>query len=296
MGSLTLAGFVVGTYRSSNSNEDRDKIVAEWNHPKSDLDIFVANVNTPIIEAIHSHCDEVLVMGWLPDLSRMVEICAKHSHSEATIRILKVKNSYHDQTERDFIVAWIQGNLASANNALPQWVYESPVISEICWSELAKRIFHQPFNRYAWIAQEDNGIGYGYHSDITVSLGHVFSMAARLIIHQQQDQDFWTDNSHVLVQGCILFNKLFGNDITANEIENYLTRTPQQLRKEFLPLFKSAMELALNEKNGNGDDNIQEGGVDGDAGSKRKASDDGGRGEKKLRIVWITKDRSGCES
>jgi len=274
-----MAGFVVGIYRSSHTDADRDKIVAEWNDPKSDLDIFVANVNTPIKEAIHSSCDEVLVIGWLPDLRRMVEICAKHGHSKATIRILKVKNSYHDQAERDFIVEWAQGNLASAPNALPQWVYDIPVISEICWSELAKTLFHQPFNRYAWVAQEESGIAFSYHSDATASLGHVFSMAARLIIHQQQDQDFWADNSHVLVQGCILFNKLFGNDIAANGVEDYLTRTPEQLREDFLPLFKSAMELALHDKKCNDED--------GDAGSKRNASDDGGHGGKKLKTSVV---------
>ena len=290
-----MAGFVVGTHHSSHTDADRDKIVVEWNDPKSDLDIFVANVNTPTKEAIHSFCDEVLVMGWFPDPKRMVEICAKHDYPAATIHILKAKNSYHDQMERDFIVEWAQGDLAASTNALPQWVYDIPVISEICWSELAKTVFHLPFNRYAWIAQEDSDIAFSYHSDITASLGHVFSMAARLIIHQQQDQDFWADNSHVVVQGCILFNKFFGNDIATNQVEDYLTRTPEQLREEFFPLFKSAMELALNGKNGDGDEDGKavkhenEG-----AGPKRKASDDGGRGGKKPRIVITRKNKTGC--
>ena len=197
--------------------------------------------------------------------------------------------------ERDFIVEWAKGDLAAATNALPQWVYDIPVISEICWSEPAKTVFHQSFNRYAWIAQEDSGIAFSYHSDVTASLGHVLSMAARLMVHQQQDQDFWAENSCVLVQGCILFNESFGSDIATNQVEDYLTRTPEQLREEFLPLFKSAMELALRGKKGDDDEDDQAiKDEDEGAGPKRKASEDGGYGGKKRKIVLTRKDKTGC--
>lgn len=284
MGLFTIAGFNVGTYRSSDSNAERDGILAEWNDPDSDLGIFVANVNTSGTETIRFSCGEILVIGWLPDPKKLLDICVQHDHPEVTIHILKAKNSYHDQMEKVFTDWWSKG-ISSMD--IPEWRWMSfhPGTRDICSFELAKTVFHQPFNRYAWIAQEARGISFSYHSDATTRLGHVFSMAARLIIHQHQDQEFWEANSPVLARGCLLFSKFFGNDIAAIEVEDYLTRTPEQLRKDFLPLFRAAMELARNEKGQmDNEDNQVVKEEDGGAGPKRKASNDGGHGGKKQKI------------
>ena len=281
-----MAGSVVGTYRSSDDNGDRDAIVANWNDAQSDLDIFVANVHTSIIETIHCSCSEVLIMGWFPDPNKMSHSRVFYDHPDTTtVHILKVKNSYHDYMEKDFTLWWarLQTSFLEGSN---EWMLDIPVIRDICSFEFAKGVFHQPFNRYAWIAQEDSDIAFSFHSDVTASLGHVFSMAASLMLYQQQDKEFWVDNSRVLVEGCLLFNKFFGNDTAANEVEDYLTRTTEQLREDFLPLFKSAMELALHGKKGDDDEDdraIKD--EDEGAGPKRKTSDDRGYGGKKRKIV-----------
>lgn len=122
---LTVAGFNVGTVRSSDKQAHRTKVIAEWNDPDSDLEIFVANVNTMATGVnMHHCCSKGAFINWhlnaktmLQIVGRLVRIGQKH---QVIFHLLKVKNSYHDNMERLCTTKW--ATQLSAEIGLADWL------------------------------------------------------------------------------------------------------------------------------------------------------------------------------
>ncbi|KAF5008440.1 hypothetical protein FDECE_5272 [Fusarium decemcellulare] len=238
---FTIAGFNVGTVRSCDKVSARNKIIADWNNPASDLNIFVANVDIMKDVDMHHCCSKGAFFGWHLNargmrqaIGRLIRINQK---KEVMFHILKVKNSYHDHIERICITKW--ANQLSAKIPLPGWMTDE--IREICVFEMIKAYWHQSFNRYAWVVEYDvQGHALEYHSDDVIRLGHIFSVVAKLLLRcQPEDQEFLVKHMPVLVEGCRCAMKQFP---TVDDIEKYLRYPEDSLRDTFMPIFKSAMQ------------------------------------------------------
>ncbi|KAJ3527284.1 hypothetical protein NM208_g10777 [Fusarium decemcellulare] len=239
---FTIAGFNVGTIRSCDKASDRNKIIADWNDPASDLNIFVANVDIMKDVDMDHCCSKGAFFGWHLNARGMCQAIGRliriNQKKEVMFHILKVKNSYHDHIERICITKW--ANQLSAKIPLPGWMTDE--IREICVFEMIKTYWHQSFNRYAWVVEYDvQGHALEYHSDDVIRLGHIFSVVAKLLLRcQPEDQEFWVKHMPVLVEGCRCAMKQFP---TVDDIEKYLRYPEDSLRDTFMPIFKSAMQV-----------------------------------------------------
>ncbi|KAF4463903.1 hypothetical protein FALBO_9275 [Fusarium albosuccineum] len=238
---FTIAGFNVGTVRSCDKVSARNKIIADWNDPTSDLHIFVANIDTMKDVDMHHCCSKGAFFGWHLNARGMRQAIGRpiriNQKKEVMFHILKVKNSYHDHIERICITKW--ANQLSAKIPLPGWMTDE--IREICVFEVIKAYWHQSFNRYAWVVEYDvQGHALEYHSDDVIRLGHIFSVVAKLLLRcQPEDEEFWVKHMPVLVEGCRCAKKQFP---TVDDIEKYLRYPEDSLRDTFMPIFKSAMQ------------------------------------------------------
>ncbi|KAF4454841.1 hypothetical protein F53441_2711 [Fusarium austroafricanum] len=241
---FVVAGFNVGTVRASDEPKDDDEIIAEWNDPTSDLEILVANVETAVMDVnMHTCCFKALILDWplepdgiLRTLNHMVQNC----ETPAIIHMPKIRDGYYDVVERIFCTKWAMQLSQDIN--LPEWI--TGAIREICVFEMIKTAWHQPFNRYAWIVNHDlrEHQTLSYSLDDTLRLGHVFSIAAKLILlcSQGKDKDFWTGNEGFFVDACFHCMESYKTE----ELEAYLSQKLVQLKNIFLPHFQTAIRLA----------------------------------------------------
>ncbi|KAF4954432.1 hypothetical protein FGADI_5298 [Fusarium gaditjirri] len=70
---------------------------------------------------------------------------------------------------------------------------------------------------------------------------HVFSIAAKLLLDNPENQDSWIENIDWIVDGCRELMLAFD---TPEEIDDYLTRTPEELFDYFSAMFTAAVVKA----------------------------------------------------
>ncbi|KAJ4265989.1 hypothetical protein NW762_003962 [Fusarium torreyae] len=241
VGLFVMAGFKVGTVRASDTR--RSKIIDKWNERSSSLEILVIDVDSMLDGVnIHTNCTKGLLLNWLIDPKRMLHVIGSlvriGQQNPVMFHILKTKNTYYDNLERICCTKWAIQLSTEIN--LPEWM--TGEVREICVFEWIKTSWHQSFNRYAWVVEHDvRGHDIEYHSSDMIRLGHVFSLAAKLIIGHPEDWEFWVDSMPVLVQAC---HRMMESFDTPGEIEGYLSRTPEELRDGFIGLFELAIGLA----------------------------------------------------
>ncbi|KAF5711411.1 purine utilization transcriptional regulator [Fusarium globosum] len=246
VGLFVTAGFDVGTVRPSDGTVETDRIIREWNNPRSGLEIFVANIYTKVMDVdMQKCCSKALVLDWPLEPQRLLRTTnhmvknTLNGREPAMIHMLKLCWSYQDEVERICCTKWaIQ---LSNDINLPEWM--TGAVREVCIFEMIKTAWHQEFNRYAWVIMHDNRYlddevqHMSHHDGITDRLGHVFSIAAKLILNFPEDRKFWTDKEDIFVAGCYRF--LMVDD----RPEEKLTYTPDRLRENCLLAFEHAMDF-----------------------------------------------------
>ncbi|KAF5568332.1 hypothetical protein FPHYL_2870 [Fusarium phyllophilum] len=236
VGLFVTAGFDVGTVRTSDSTVATDRIIREWNNPQSGLEIFVANVNTKVMHA-----------------------------APATVHILKLRWSHHDEVERICCTKWAMQLSKDIN--LPEWM--TGAVREVCIFEMIKTAWHQGFNRYAWVVMHDmggqdyDGSPISHHDGIAPRLGHVFSIAAKLMLNFPEDKKIWADSEDALVAGCHHFLRVIDADFEkgTDRLEEKLSYTPERLRDTCLLAFEHSMDFIYHQLEhgyGYGDDGYHE--------------------------------------
>ncbi|RGP71784.1 hypothetical protein FSPOR_3150 [Fusarium sporotrichioides] len=94
---FTLAGFKAGSYRLSDNEAEKEKILDEWNDQNSDLQVLVADVTAPATAGtMHNCCSKVLILGWFGDSENMFQATGVHGSRNVTFHLLKVSDTYHD--------------------------------------------------------------------------------------------------------------------------------------------------------------------------------------------------------
>ncbi|CZR36035.1 uncharacterized protein FPRO_03705 [Fusarium proliferatum ET1] len=242
---FTIAGLDVVTVRPSDSSITKNNIIAKWNDPKSGIEVFVANAsNMGTSVNMHTCCCKGIFMNWLMTAKAMLQIIGRliriNQVKPVKFHLIKLKNSYYDNIERICVTKW--ANQLSAEVMLPDWMTDA--MREICVFELIKTSWHQPFNRYAWVVERDViGHNIEYHSNDMIGLGHVFSIVAKLLLDNPQDeiQDWWTENVDWIVDGCRELASTFGSP---DEIEAHLSSPPEKLSNYFFEKLVAAVAKA----------------------------------------------------
>lgn len=126
-------------------------MIAEWNDPEYDLEIFVANVNTMATGVnMHHCCSKGAFLNWHLNAKTMLQIVGRlvriGQKNQVIFHLLKVKNSYHDNMERLCTTKWAAQ--LSAEIGLADWLTDD--FRECCVFETIKTAWNQSFNRYAW--------------------------------------------------------------------------------------------------------------------------------------------------
>ncbi|KAF5978076.1 hypothetical protein FBULB1_6265 [Fusarium bulbicola] len=249
---FVTAGFDVGTVRSSDGTVETDRTIREWNNPRSGLDIFVANVNTKVMHAdMQKCCSKALVLDWPLEPERLLWTTNHmvknrlNCRERAMVHILKLRWSHHDEIERICCTKWAIQPSKVIN--LPKWM--TGAVREVCIFEMIKTAWHQGFNRYAWVVMHDmgrqdyDGGSMTHHDGIAPRLGHVFSIAAKLMLNFPDDKEFWADSDEVLVAGCFRFLRVIDSDFEKgiDRLEEKLSYTPESLRENCLLAFEHSM-------------------------------------------------------
>ncbi|CVL12374.1 uncharacterized protein FPRN_03580 [Fusarium proliferatum] len=226
VGLFVTAGFDVGTVRPSDGTVETDRIIREWNNPRSGLEIFVANIYTKVMDVdMQKCCSKALVLDWPLEPQRLLRTTnhmvknTLNGREPAIIHMLKLCWSYQDEVERICCTKWaIQ---LSNDINLPEWM--TGAVREVCIFEMIKTAWHQGFNRYAWVIMHDNRYlddelyHMSHHDGITDRLGHVFSIAAKLILNFPEDRNFWADNEETFVAGCYRFLSAWSDEVESLE-------------------------------------------------------------------------------
>ncbi|KAF5251970.1 hypothetical protein FANTH_2924 [Fusarium anthophilum] len=224
---FVTAGFDVGTVRSSDGAVETSRIIREWNNPHSGLEIFVANVDTKVMHAdMQKCCSKALILDWPLEPERLLR----------TINHM-VKNRLNFR----------EPAMLSKDINLPEWM--TGAVREVCIFAMIKTAWHQGFNRYAWVVMYDmgrqdyDGGSMTHHDGIAPRLGHVFSIAAKLMLNFPEDKEFWADSEEVLVAGCFLFLRVIDSDFEKgiDRLEVQLSYTPENLRENCLLAFEHSM-------------------------------------------------------
>ncbi|KAF5547475.1 snf2 family helicase [Fusarium mexicanum] len=242
---FTIAGFDVVTVRPSDSANTKNNMIAKWNDPSLGIEVFVANANTMGTSVnMHTCCCRGIFMNWLMNAKAMLQIIGRliriNQVKAVKFHLIKLKNSYYDNIERICVTKW--ANQLSAEVMLPDWMTDA--MREICIFELIKTSWHQPFNRYAWVVERDvSGHDMEYHSDDIIGLGHVFSVVAKLLLHdpKSQTQDWWTENVDWIVDGCRELTSTFDSP---DDIEAHLSSPPEELFNYFFEKLVAAVAKA----------------------------------------------------
>ncbi|KAF5543160.1 hypothetical protein FMEXI_7176 [Fusarium mexicanum] len=290
---FVVAGFNVGSIRSSDTGEEQAKIIKQWNNKASGLEILVANLDTKIRDInVHTDCAKGLLLNWTLVPERMLKIINNMSGTsqkgKSIFHMVKVADTYHDAIERVSCTNWAMQ--LSKDIKLPEWM--TGVIREICIFELIKSTWHQEFNRYAWVVAHDlKGSDFKYHDPEWRQLGHVFSIVAKLVLHHPDDREFWIESMPVLVELCFHFNDAFD---ASDFLGHRLCLAPREMRESFLPIFKriKSARAAVDDEQVSERREMLQRGVEARAGDhktvarrgeKRKASDGGEGGAKKQK-------------
>ncbi|KAF5709512.1 hypothetical protein FMUND_10000 [Fusarium mundagurra] len=272
VGLFVTAGFDVGTVRPSDETVETDRIIREWNNLQSGLEIFVANVNTKAMHAdMQKCCCKALILDWpleperlLRTINHMFKNRLKR-REPATVHVLKLRWSHHDEVERICCTKWAMQLSKDIN--LPEWM--TGAVREVCIFEMIKTAWHQGFNRYAWVVMHDMG-GQDYegrsmthHDGIAPRLGHVFSIAAKLMLTFPEDKKFWAGSEDALVAGCHRFLRVIDADFEkgTDRLEEKLSYTPERLRDTCLLAFEHSVDFIYHQLEhgyGYGDDGYHE--------------------------------------
>ncbi|KAH6977342.1 hypothetical protein BKA56DRAFT_674161 [Ilyonectria sp. MPI-CAGE-AT-0026] len=250
---LTTAGFNVGTVRSSDKQTHCTKVIAEWNDPESDLEIFVANVNTMATGVNIYYCySKGAFLNWHLNAKTMLRIVGRlvriGQREQVIFHLLKVKHSYHDNMERLHTTKW--ATQLSAEIGLAEWLTND--FRECCVFEIIKMAWYQPFNRYAWVvAYINEGYDMKYHSLRTVKQGHVISIWAKLMMSiKPEEQLFWKDYVGFLYEGIAQLEGKF----TLAKLEEYMEKDDEWLHKHLMPrsvaVFKELDKAEIEETDG----------------------------------------------
>jgi hypothetical protein len=290
---FVVAGFNVGSIRSSDTTEEQAKIIEHWKNKTSGLEILVANLDTRVMDAnVHTDCTKGLLLNWALEPERMLRIInsmgSTGQKERSVLHMVKVAGSYHDVIERVCCTKWAMQ--LSKDIKLPEWM--TGVIREICIFELIKSTWHQEFNRYAWVVAHDmKGHDVQYHDPKWRQLGHVFSIVAKLVLHHPEDKEFWVESMPILVELCFHFNDAFD---VSDFLGTRLCLTPKEMRKSFLPIFRGikSARAALDDEQASERREMLQRGIEARAGDretvahrgeKRKAGGGGEGGTKKQK-------------
>lgn len=214
----------------------------------------MANIYTKVMDVdMQKYCCKALVLDWpleperlLRTINHMVKNRLNH-REPAMIHMLKVRWSYHDEIERICCTKWAMQLSKDIN--LPEWM--TGAVREVCIFEMIKTAWHQGFNRYAWVVMHDmggqdyDGNSMTHHDGIAPRLGHVFSIAAKLMLNFPEDKKFWADSEDVLVAGCYSFLEVIDVDFEKgiDRLEEKLSYTPERLRENCLLAFEHSMRF-----------------------------------------------------
>ncbi|KAH7202612.1 hypothetical protein BKA60DRAFT_600782 [Fusarium oxysporum] len=216
---FVVAGFNVGSIRSSDTGEEQFKIMDQSKNKASGLEILVANVNTKVRDVnAHTDCTKGLLLNWTLEPARMLKMInnmgSTNQKKQSIFHMLKVADTYHDVIERVCCTKWAMQ--LSKDIKLPEWM-------------TGVSTWHQQFNRYAWVVACDlKGHDFEYHDPECRQLGHVFSIVAKLMLHHPEDKEFWVESMPILMELCFHFKDAFDK---SDGLECRLSLTPEQMRK-----------------------------------------------------------------
>ncbi|RBQ75730.1 hypothetical protein FVER14953_03515 [Fusarium verticillioides] len=166
---FVVAGFNVGSIRSSDTAQEQAKIIEQWKNKASGLEILVANLHTKV-------------------------------------RDINVADTYHDVIERVCCTKWAMQ--LSQDIKLPEWmtgvireicIFE--LIKSTCHQEFNRYAWV--------VAHDLKAPDFAYHDPKWCQLGQVFSIVAKLVLHHPEDKEFWVESMPILVELCFHFNDAF---------------------------------------------------------------------------------------
>ncbi|KAH7176969.1 hypothetical protein EDB81DRAFT_752285 [Dactylonectria macrodidyma] len=164
-------------------------------------------------------------------------------------RLLKVRDSYHDNIERICVTKWAVQ--LSAEIALPGWVTD--FLRETCNYETIKTYWHPSFNRAAWnIVRDADGPDIDYYSEKTIRIGHICSLVAKMVMcltgPSQADTDtlkrranYWRKSGDTLAVACVRAGTC--EDMTIKRLEILLEKAEFVIYKEFMHAIVEEMKL-----------------------------------------------------
>ncbi|KAL6787585.1 hypothetical protein J3E68DRAFT_445441 [Trichoderma sp. SZMC 28012] len=147
-----MAGYKTVTVRSSDKPPAKLAAIQSFSDPKSDTQIFIANINIMSTGVnLHHACDRGILATFHLNAKTLQQVHGRLNRlgqKQAVIwHNIKVKDSFHDHQERMLSMKWVKQLSAECN--LPEWM--TGALRELMLYELVRSHFNQPFNRYGWV-------------------------------------------------------------------------------------------------------------------------------------------------
>ncbi|KAK0759458.1 hypothetical protein N5P37_007646 [Trichoderma harzianum] len=227
LGALLMAGYKTVTVRSSDKPPAKLAAIQSFSDPKSDTQIFIANINIMSTGVnLHHACSRGILATFHFNAKTLQQVHGRLNRlgqKEAVIwHNIKVKDSFHDHQERMLLMKWVKQ--LSAECSLPEWM--TGALRELMLYELVRSYFNQPFNRYGWvILAERDGKQMDYYSEEAIKLGYACSLVAKLILITDK-QLYYTEHDDYLAVAML--------DLVASQpmsiFEEWLTFAEGRLR------------------------------------------------------------------
>ncbi|KAJ4011900.1 hypothetical protein NW766_007200 [Fusarium irregulare] len=90
--------------RPDHDANEKSKVIATWNDPKSGNEVFIANANAMGTGVnMHGGCSKGMFLNWLMNAKSMLQIIGRliriNQEDPVTFHLLKTKNCYYDNIE-----------------------------------------------------------------------------------------------------------------------------------------------------------------------------------------------------
>ncbi|KAK8099770.1 DEAD-like helicase [Apiospora kogelbergensis] len=151
---IEMIGWEVGCIRASDSMEDREQAVKQFNSTDSPMAAFVLNASLDTTKLnFHGSCSRGIIAQYPKTMKTMIQIMGRLvgevQKEEVIWTILRVNGSYYDIQEDKMCKKFAE--ILQKETKTPEYL-EIPILRRIVAYEQIRVLLSQPFNRYSWCA------------------------------------------------------------------------------------------------------------------------------------------------
>ena len=201
---LEKASFVVSSVRTSNTDNEKDKIYADFNDPDSGVEVLVLNMAITAA-GLNLHkccCDGIIIMeGWNKPLTFQVwgRLWRIGQLLDVVFRMLRVVGTYYDVLEDKANRKYCEQLRNEC--VMPKHFRKHIILQRIYVYELCCQQFGSGFNRFIWVILPPKGLA-DYNSKGMIRAGGFLTLVLMELLSLVPEGGFVGDDSEAEIQAA----------------------------------------------------------------------------------------------